>query len=108
VNTVAMPWVDFGQDLAGILAGTGIRQGNRFVVNQREYVMEGDGRLMPVAGDGLVQLGRGAYRALGQYNQAGLTEASEQQLDRDRVDEEERLAARQVRRALEAWESRQP
>ena len=69
--------------------------------------MEGDGRLIPIAGDGLVTLGRGAYRALGQYNVTGLTAASELQLDLDLVREDEREAARRVRRALDAWDMRQ-
>src|SRR4051794_30667643 len=49
VNTVAMPWVDFGLDIITILAGAGIRHGNRFIVNGREYVLEGGGRLIPIA-----------------------------------------------------------
>ena len=61
--------------------------------------MEGDGRLIPIWGDGLVLLGRGAYRALGQYNVTGLTATSELQLDRDLVREEEREAARVGTRA---------
>jgi len=102
-----MPWVDFGLDIITILAGAGIRHGNRFIVKGREYVLEGGGRLIPIAGEGLVPLGRGVYRALGQYNETGLTVASELQLDRDLVREEEREVARQVRRALEEWELRQ-
>jgi hypothetical protein len=103
VNTVAMPWVDFGQDVAAILNGSGLRNGNHFIVNEREYFIEGGGRLCPVSGSGLVQLGRDAYYALGWYNDLGLTEAVEAQLDRDRVFEAERERARDVWRALQAW-----
>jgi hypothetical protein len=98
-----MPWVDFGQDMAAILSGNGIRNGNRFIVNGREYLLEGGGRLCPVYGPGLIQLGRGAYSALGWYNDLGVTEAVEAQLDRDRVFEAERERAREVWRALQAW-----
>jgi hypothetical protein len=106
VNTVAIPWVDFAADLAAILAGKAARQGNRFLVNRREYVLEGGGRLCPVSGDGLIQLGRGAYQALGLYNDLGVSEAAETQLDRAKVRGEERAMARSVWRALQAWQSR--
>ena len=107
LNTVAMPWVDFGQDLTAILAGACIRDGNRFVVNGRAYILEGDGRLIPITGEGLIPLGRDAYRALGQYNQTGLTEAAEAQLDLDQVHESERPVAREVWRAIQEWQQRQ-
>ena len=60
VNTVAMPWVDFGQDLADILAGRCMRDGNRVSVNGRLYVLEGSGRLFPLTGEAgpLHQMGR--------------------------------------------------
>ena len=88
VNTVAMPWVDFGEDLEAILSGHAIRDGNRFVVNGREYLLEGGGRLCPTVGEGLYQLGRGAYRALGWYNALGLTGLAETQLDQQLVRED--------------------
>jgi hypothetical protein len=106
INTVAMPWVDFGLDVAAILAGDCIRAGNHFIVNRREYVPEGGGRLCPVSGAGLIQLGRGGYQALGLYNDLGLTEAAETQLDLANVREEERAIARAVWRALQAWQPR--
>jgi hypothetical protein len=102
-----MPWVDFGQDLSAILAGDCIRHGNRFIVNEREYVLEGGGRLFPVSGAGLIQLGRGAYTALGRYNDLGVTEEVEAQLELDEVDEAERERAREVWRALRVWGERQ-
>ena len=103
VNTVALPSVDFGGDLADILAGRAIRDGNRFEVNGRIYVLEGEGRLYPQSGDGLIQLGRGAYRALGMYNDWGLTGEAEVRLDRARVREDERPIARQIWLALQVW-----
>lgn len=108
VNTVAMPWVDFGQDLAAILAGRSMRDGNVFRVNGREYVLEGDGRLIPVYGDGLYQLGRGAYRALGLYNSEGLMESVEAQLDRELILEDERRIARTVWLEIQAWRKVNP
>jgi hypothetical protein len=107
VNTVVMPWVDCGDDLTAILSGDGVRDGNRFVVNGREYLLEGGGRLCPVSGSGFVQLGRGAYSALGWYNDLGVTVAVEAQLDLDGVYETERERAREVWRALQAWRQRQ-
>jgi hypothetical protein len=103
VNTVAMPWVDFGEDLAAILAGRAIRNGNHFLVNSREYVLEGEGRLCPIVGEGFIPLGRGSYRALGMYNEWGLTEFAEARVNRARIREDEREAARQVWRLLQEW-----
>jgi hypothetical protein len=107
VNTVAMPWVDFNQDIAAIRAGQCVRDGNRFIVNHREYVMEGGGRLYPTSGEGLIQLGRGAYVALGWYNHVGLTEAAEAELDRNQIVEDERERAREIWTALQEWRRRQ-
>lgn len=104
LNTVAMPWVDFGQDLADILVGRCVRAGNRFRVNGREYGLEGGGRLYPIAGDGLHQLGRGAFRALGRYNDGGLTDAVETQLDQLGVRQDERRVARRVWYILQEWQ----
>jgi hypothetical protein len=98
-----MPWVDFGQDVAAILVGDCIREGNRFVVNGRVYTLESGGRLFPSSGDGLVRLGRGAYRALGMYNDEGVTEAAEMKLDRAGIREDERQVARQIWQALQVW-----
>jgi hypothetical protein len=101
-----MPWVNFNDDLADIRTGRCVRDGNRFVVNGREYVMEGDGRLFPTTGEGLHQLGRGAYIALGWYNQHGVTPAVEAQLDRERVTENERVRALAIWRAIRDWRQR--
>jgi hypothetical protein len=104
VNTVAMPWVDFGADLAAILSGRAIRNGNHFLINGREYLLEGEGRLCPIAGEGFIPLGRGAYRALGMYNTWGLTEFAEARVDRARILEGEREVARQLWRLLQDWQ----
>ena len=99
-----MPWVDFGQDLAAILAGRAVRDGNRFDVNGRAYMLEGEGRLCPLSGEGLIQLGRGAYRALGIYNAWGLTNEAEIRVGRARIQEGERQVARQIWLALQVWQ----
>jgi hypothetical protein len=106
-NTVAMPWVDFDEDIAAIHAGEAVRDGNRFVVNGREYVLEGEGRLYPTSGAGLYRLGRGGYRALARYNESGITPDVEAQLDRDLILEEERVVARQIWLTLQEWRRRQ-
>ena len=43
------------------------------------------------------------YSALGWYNDLGLTQTVEAQLERDEVGEAEREHAREVWRALQAW-----
>ncbi len=84
-----------------------MRHGNRFTVNGRAYVLEGGGRLCPLSGLGLVQLGRAAYRALGLYNDLGMTTIAETRLDFQQVDEAERERARAIWRALQEWRQRQ-
>ena len=70
--------------------------------------MEGSGRLYPTSGEGLYQLGRGAYVALGWYNQAGLTAAAEAELDHNQIIESERERAREIWSALQEWRQRRP
>ncbi|MFN8637583.1 MAG: hypothetical protein U0893_27335 [Chloroflexota bacterium] len=107
VNTVAMPWVDFNEDVQAIREGRAFRDGNRFVVNGREYVLEGNGRLFPTTGAGLYRIGRGAYRALGRYNEGGLVAAVEAQLDEMHIREDERRVARTLWRAIRDWKQEQ-
>ncbi|MFN8637588.1 MAG: hypothetical protein U0893_27360 [Chloroflexota bacterium] len=107
VNTVAMPWVDFAEDLRLIRAGECVRDGNRFVVNGREYVMEGNGRLFPTSGDGFIQLTRKAYLALGWYNQFGVTSTVEARIVLERVTEDERRQARLIWQIVQEWRRRQ-
>jgi hypothetical protein len=54
-------------------------------------------------GEGLFQIGRGAYRALGMYDAWGLTEIAEVRMDQARIREDERAVARQIWRALHIW-----
>lgn len=71
-NSVALPHVDMVADIALIREGYGdYLGGNRWRVNDRIYAMEGTGRMFPVNGDGIVELGRSgfkAYRTVVTYN----------------------------------------
>ena len=68
-NTVALPHVDLSADAEAIRSGKALweRGANRFHVNGRQYVAKDKGgktRLYPVAGEGLVSLTSGEYKAL--------------------------------------------
>jgi hypothetical protein len=99
-NSVIAPWVDVQADLDAINRGEGVRQGNTFTVNGRTYGVEPNGTAFPMFGAGIHELDRGAYRALGVYNQFGNTPLAEQVLDLERITSEQR------RRALDAWQDR--
>ena len=58
-----------------------MRDGDRYVVNGRRYRMEATGRLFPIDGPGFHRLDRGAFKALGVYNQFGLSARAEAILD---------------------------
>ncbi|MDP8921524.1 MAG: hypothetical protein M3O34_01450 [Chloroflexota bacterium] len=102
-NTVIMPWVDVAADLGAIRAGLARRDGNRFVVNRRTYVLKPGGRLYPVEGAGLHRLSRGPYRALALYNDPELRMDPERMLDLEGVSEEDREVARRLKRAIDEW-----
>lgn len=95
-NTVIGATVDVNAELAAINSGHAQRDGNTFVVNSRRYGIEPIGRIYPMAGSGLYPLDRGAYKALGIYNQFGMTDAAEQRLDWEHITEQSRAAARDV------------
>jgi hypothetical protein len=96
VNSVIEPTVDVAADIAAINRG---EHGDRYTVNGRMYGVEEGGRAYPVAGPGIYQLGRGAFKALGIYNQFGLTDRSEAILDEMGIVPAERLAGREASRA---------
>jgi hypothetical protein len=98
-NTVLESWVDVAADVGAINAGWARRQGDQFLVNGRLYGLEPNGRIYPISGAGVHQLGRGAFNALGVYNQFGRSERAEEILDLMRIGTEER------EQALRAWES---
>lgn len=99
VNSVIEPTVDAAADIAAINRGEAVRHGDRYTVNGRVYGVEEGGRAYPVAGPGIYQLGRGAFKALGIYNQFGLTDRSEAILDEMGIVPAERLAGREAWRA---------
>jgi hypothetical protein len=86
-------------DVDAINRGEAVRDGNRFTVNGRVYVSKGDGGSFPVSGSGVHRLPRGAFKALGVYNELGITDAAERQLDLERIHIEERAAAARAWRA---------
>lgn len=86
-------WVDMRADIDAINRGDATRDGNRFSINGRLYVSKGDGGSFPVSGPGVHQLGRGAFKALGVYNELGMTDAAERQLDLQGIGPDERAAA---------------
>jgi hypothetical protein len=98
-----MPWVDVAADVGAIRAGLAIRDGNRFVVNDRTYVLESGGRLYPVTGEGFHRLTRAQYRALALYNDVDLRMDPDRMLDLEGVTGEDRVVARHLKRAIDEW-----
>lgn len=99
INSVIEPWVDVAADVAAINPGEAVRQGDAFTVNGRTYRLKPNGRLFPVAGSGIHQLGRGAFKALGVYNRYGISPRAEEFLDLQALEPAEREAARAAWRA---------
>jgi len=96
LNTVIEPSVDISNDVSAINAGRATRQGNNFIINGRTYGTH-DGILFPISGVGFHQLDRGAFKALGVYNQFGDTSRATEILDNMAISSEQRQAA------LRAW-----
>jgi hypothetical protein len=73
LNTVAEPHVDMIQDILDINQGKSIKLPNNQVqINGRIYGIHTEsGRAYPIKGDGLVQLTRGGYNAVGVLNKFG-------------------------------------
>ena len=99
-NSVIAPWVNVRGDIDAINRGEAERHGGVFTVNGRTYGVDPNGTAFPMFGPGIHELDRGAYRALGVYNQFGLAPRAEQVLDLERITPEQR------RRALTAWHDR--
>jgi hypothetical protein len=100
-NSVLESWVDVAADVEAINAGRAVRQSDRFVVNGRTYGVEPTGTLYPIAGPGVHRLSRGAFNALGVYNQFGRSPRAEEILELMRISAEERA------QALRIWEAEQ-
>ncbi len=103
-NSVVEPRVDVNADIAAIRAGRadiGRTPGGEvsYRVNGRTYGAHSNGTLYPIEGDGIHVLGRGAFKALGVYNQHGNTTRAAQILDNMGIGATER------RKALSVWET---
>lgn len=94
MNSVIEPWVDINEDVAAINRGEAQRQGETYTVHGRTYRLKPSGTLYPVSGVGIHPLRRGAFNALGVYNQFGLSPRAEELLDTMKVNKSERDAAR--------------
>lgn len=101
VNSVIESWVDVEEDVAAINRREAVRRGNTHIVNGRTYGVKPTGRLYPIAGAGIHQLSRGAYKALGVYNVFGLSARALQILDALGIVADERA------KALAAWRGEQ-
>ena len=74
LNTVINPSVNVSEDVAAINTGRAIRVGNTYQINGRLYGVHSEtGRLFPISGNGLDQLNRASFKALGVFNQFGNT-----------------------------------
>lgn len=101
INSVIEPTVDVAADIAAINRGEAERLGDTYVVSGRRYGVEAGGRAFPIDGEGIHQLDRGAFKALGVYNRFGLSRRAEWILDRMDIE----LAARDS--AQRAWRASQ-
>jgi hypothetical protein len=95
-NTIIQPWVDVTSDVWAINAGRGIRIGNTVTIDRRTYGIEPTATLYPISGPGFVSLDRGAYKALGYYNDYGFTDFAETEMDRNLISSQSRERARLV------------
>lgn len=95
-NTIIFPWVDVAGDVRAINDGLGVRVGNEVTVNGRTYGIEPTATLYPITGPGFVLLDRGAYKALGYYNDFGVTDLAETRLDQANISAQSRAVARRV------------
>lgn len=95
-NTIIRPWVDVTIDVRAINDGRGIRAGNTVTINERTYGIEPNATLYPISGSGFVLLDRGAYKALGYYNDFGVTDLAEEEMNRALISIQSRERARYV------------
>jgi len=90
------PWVDVAGDVRDINGGHGIRSGNTVSVNGRLYGIKPSAVLYPLSGPGFIPLDCGAYKALGYYNDYGITDLAEEKLNQASITSQSREQARQV------------
>jgi hypothetical protein len=98
-NTVIEPRVDVQKDVDAINAGNAVRTGDMLTINGRNYGIH-DGTLYPISGDGFYQLDRGAFKALGVFNEFGDTKRAAEILDKMGASEAQRAAALEVYKRL--------
>jgi hypothetical protein len=91
-NTVVEPGIDVAGDVRAINEGQAVREGDMYRINGRTYGHH-DGTLYPIDGPGFHRLDRGAFKALGVYNEHGMTPRAEEILDRMRMSEAARVQA---------------
>lgn len=105
-NSVIEPRVDVKADIAAMKEGHA-QMGRTasgevsYTVNGRTYGVHPNGTLYPLRGDGIHTLDRGAFKALGVYNQFGNTPRAAQILDSMRIGPAERM------NALDVWKTYQ-
>lgn len=76
ITSVVEPWVDLVADTRAINDGLAVRAGNTFSVNGRTYgvkSLRAGSRLYPVSGNGVHRLSRNEFKALGVYNDLGIS-----------------------------------
>ncbi len=95
-NVVVDVTVDMQADIDGINRGEATKSGDLWTINGRAYHIEPSGHSWPVSGPGVFPLDRGAFLALGIYNEHGLSQTAERILDLERVSQTARAEARRV------------
>lgn len=100
LNSVILPGVDVGADVASINNGEVELVNGTYTVNGRTYGVH-EGTLYPISGDGIYQLDRGAFKALGVYRSFGITERAGLILDRMGMSEMVRQIALDVYKTAE-------
>jgi RHS repeat-associated protein len=97
ITTVIERGVDIAKDIEAINKGLARRIQGNFEINGRLYGVH-DGALYPISGPGFHSLDRGAFKALGVYNELGNTAEATAMLDRMKIGESARAAG------LRVWE----
>lgn len=100
-NTVIMPGIDVAADVAAINSGAVKKIDDKFTVNGRTYGHH-DGTLFPIEGKGFYLLGRGAFNALGVYNDFKNTAKAEQILTSMKIEPDEKKLALKIWNELQS------
>ena len=89
------------EDVEAIRSGKAIRKGDTFIINGRTYGVH-NGTLHPISGQGIHQLSRGEFKALGILNQyKGQADKIKLQLERMKIGQADIEAARRVLDAID-------